>query len=407
MDSSVRLRPATPADLDAISDLLALVFHEPLSDARRETHQAMLEPDRSIVAEDGETVVGHATALTRDLTVPGAVVPAAHVAEVGVAPTHRRRGLLTAMMHRQLGELADAGREPIAVLWASESGIYPRYGYGPAAARLSLEVMNREVRLPRPPADPVSRLRLVEPLSAIGELDTVYERLRPGRIGWSSRGQRWWRFLLADLTEPNDAPDPLRCVLYERADGPHGYALWRARSHSNTWGPDGRVEVREVMGDDAEAYAELWRFLLDIDLVRTVEFPNAAVDDPLQYWVGDPRRLGRRLLDALWVRLVDLPAALEARDYATSVDAVFDVSDPILQHNTGRWRLAGGPGKVTCTRTDDAPDFACSITELGAAYLGGTSLAALAAAGRIRRLTGNLPSAAFGTDRLPNPVEMF
>ena len=178
-------------------------------------------------------------------------------------------------------------------------------------------------------------------------------------------------------------------------------------SHSNTWGPDGRVEVREVMGDDAEAYAELWRFLLDIDLVRTVEFPNAAVDDPLQYWVGDPRRLGRRLLDALWVRLVDLPAALEARDYATSVDAVFDVSDPILQRNTGRWRLAGGPGKVTCTRTDDAPDFACSITELGAAYLGGTSLAALAAAGRIRRLTGNLPSAAFGTDRLPNPVEMF
>ncbi|HEY0534894.1 MAG TPA: GNAT family N-acetyltransferase [Actinoplanes sp.] len=407
MDSSVRLRTATPADLDAISDLLELLFHETPTESRRAAEQAMTETDRSLVAEHDGHVVGHATTLTRDLTVPGAIVPAAHVTGVGVAPTHRRRGILTQLMREQLEGLA-AGREPIAALWASESAIYPRFGYGPASARLSLEITNREVRLTAPAATlPSGRLSLIKPSAAAEELTAVYERVRADRVGFSSRGEKWWKHLLIDHHDERGEQTGPRGVLYSDESGPAGYALWRAEGKWTEWGPDGVVAVRELVAARPEAYEAIWRFLLGIDLTRTVKHGNAAVDEPVQYLVDDPRRLGRRYLDGLWIRILDLPAALEARQYATALDTVVEVTDPLLPANQGRWRLSGGPDKVTCTRTDDAPDFACSITELGAAYLGGTSLAALAAAGRVHRLSGNLPSVAFGWHRQPHAIEVF
>lgn len=407
MDSSVRLRTAAPADLDGICDLLELVFLEKPSESRRAAEKAMIEAHRSLVADHDGDVVGHTTALTRDLTVPGAIVPAAHVTGVGVAPTHRRRGILTALMRQQLEDVAAAGREPLAVLWASEAPIYPRFGYGPASSRLNLDITNREVRLTTPPSAPVGRLRLVKPLEALDELAAVYERVRPARAGMSSRSEKWWRHLLTEHEGENGGQTGLHALIYSDDNGPAGYAIWRSEDKWTEWGPDGVVAVREAVADGPEAYAEIWRFLLSIDLTRRVRYWVAAVDEPLQYLVDDSRRLGRRYLDGLYVRLVDLPAALEARHYTAPIDAVAEITDPLLPANSGRWRIAGGPDKVTCARTDDAPDFACSITELGAAYLGGTSLAALAAAGRVRQLTDNLPSAAFGWHRQPNAIEVF
>ena len=406
MDESVSLRPATTEDLSAIADLVTFVFHDPMTDESRKLEIMITETDRSLVADDGGTVVGHTTAQSRELTVPGAVVPAAHVTGVAVAPTHRRRGLLTAMMRRQLTEIAEAGREPLAVLWASETSIYPRFGYGPAAARLRLDVMTREVRLP-PPAAPAGRLRLIKPGEAMAELTVVHDRLRRERVGWSSRPEYCWRYRLADPESARDGATDQRGVLLEGPDGPVGYALWRVLDRWNSHGPDAQVRVREIVAADPAAYAQLWGFLLGIDLVRSATFEYAALDEPLQYLVDEPRRLGASYADSLWVRLIDLPAALEARRYAAPLDVVLEVTDPLLTHNSGRWRLTGGAGKATCVRTAEPPDLACTITELGAAYLGGTSLAALAAAGRVRQLTGNLPAVAFGWDRQPNPIETF
>jgi predicted acetyltransferase len=407
MDSAVRLRTATPTDLDPISDLMALVFHDRPNAARHMAEQAMTEVERSLVAEQDGQIVGHTTALTRDLTVPGAVIPAAHVTGVGVAPTHRRRGVLTRMMRQQLAEIATAGRESVAVLWASEAAIYPRYGYGPASTRLSLEIANREVGMPEQESPAAGRLRMVDPKKAADELAAVYERVRPHQVGLSSRDPKWWEYLLTEHSEPQGERTGPLGVLYEDENGPAAYATWTVNPQWTSWGPDSKVGVREMVADGPEAYAAIWRFLLGIDLARTVNYSYAAADEPLQFVVGDPRRLGRRYLDGLWIRLVDLPAALEARQYATALDVVFEVTDPILAANSGRWRLTGGPDKVTCTRTGDAPDFACSITDLGAAYLGGTSLESLAAAGRVRRLSGHLPSIAFGWHRQPNPIEVF
>lgn len=405
MDESISVRRAGEADLDAIVDLLGLVFHETVTPELRELEVLTCEVERSLVADDAGTVVGHTTTLTRDLTVPGAVIPAAHVTGVGVAPTHRRRGLLTALMRRQLTEIA-AGNEPVAVLWASESAIYPRYGYGPAASRLRLDVPTREVRL-TPVVPPAGRLRMVEPAAATAELAAVFDGIRARRVGWSTRDERRWRYLLADLESRREGATRLQAVLCDGPDGPLGYATWRVHDRWSDAGPDARVRIEEIVADDPATYAALWSFLLGIDLARTATYSYAAVDEPLQYLVDEPRRLGGVLLDSLWVRLVDLPAALEARRYAAAVDVVLQVTDPLLEANSGRWRLTGGPDKASCTRTDEAPDLACTITDLGAAYLGGTTLGALAAAGRVERLSSNLPSAAFGWERLPSSTETF
>lgn len=411
-DSGITIRTGDADDWPAVFDLLSFAFHDQGTPEARDVEGSVVEPERTLVAQDGDTIVGHTAAYTRELTVPGAILPAAHVTLVSVAPTHKRRGLLTRMMHRQLRDIAAAGREPIATLWASETKIYPRFGYGAAARRLQMDIMMREVRPPAglAPGSP-DRLRLVEPKDAIAELSKVYEQARPERTGWSSRDERWWRFVLADLESQREGATRLRGVVYDTPHGPTGYALWRTKSRWDQRGPDSEVQVREVVADDPAAYAALWNFLLTIDLARSVTFGFAAVDEPLQYLVDEPRRLGSALGDGLWIRITDLPKALAARAYAAPVDVVLEVTDPLLEQNTGRWRLTAGPdGKATCTPTTDPADLVCTVLELGSAYLGATSLAALAAAGTVRELTpGTLRQAttAFGWHRMPNPTEVF
>jgi predicted acetyltransferase len=384
-----------------------VVFHEEIEGEIKAAEEEVFEPERSIVADDAGVVAGHTVAFSRELSVPGAVLPAAHISCVGVRPTHRRRGLLTALMRRQLHDIAEAGREPIAVLWASETTIYPRFGYGPAASRLKLSIMNREVRLTVAPAEPAGRLRMGDPTALLPDIGKVYDQVRTGRVGWSDRDDRWWRYVLSDPKDKRDGATKLYAVVHDGPGGPTGYALWRVHNRWTDHGPDAEVEVREVAADDPETYQALWRFLLGIDLSRAVRYRLAAADEPLRLLVDEPRRLGGTLSDALFVRLVDLPGALAARRYLAQLDVVLEVEDPILTANAGRWRLTGGPDGAACVRTGDPADLACSVTDLGAAYLGGTSLASLAAAGRVRQLTGNDPGVAFGWHRAPSATEVF
>ncbi|GAA2887247.1 UPF0256 protein [Actinoplanes cyaneus] len=407
MDDGIRLRPGTQEDFPAICDLLGVVFHEELTGEAKAAEHDVFEPGRALIADDAGQVAGQAAAYSRELTVPGAVLPAAHISLVGVRPTHRRRGLLTALMRRQLQDIAAAGREPLAVLWASETAIYPRFGYGAAASRLRFSIMNREVRLTAPPPEPAGRLRMDEPAALLSEISKVYDQVRTGRVGWSDRDDRWWRFVLTDPKDGRGGATRRYAAVHDGPGGPTGYALWRVKDGWSSHGPDAVVEVTEVVAADPETYQALWRLLLGIDLTRTVKFSFGAVDEPLLYLVDEPRRLGATLGDALWVRLVDVPAALAGRRYRAPVDVVLEVEDPILPANTGRWRLTGGPDGAACVRTGDPADLTATVTDLGAAYLGGTSLTALAGAGRVRLLTGNDPSLAFGWHRAPSAIEVF
>jgi predicted acetyltransferase len=404
MTDLTTIRSGTADDWPAIDRLMDTVFHETPQPEPDPTWQAVFEPDRSLLIEDGDELVAHAVAFTRELSVPGCVLPAAHVSMVGVAPTYRRQGLLTRLMTRLLAGVP----EPLAVLWASEGRIYPRFGYGMATLRVSLSVNTREVRLPEPAG--TGRLRVVPVDKARPELERVYESVWRDRPGWSSRDGRWWSRTLSDPPGHRHGATPRQIALHEGATGVDGYALWRTKSDWSAAGPQGEVRVQEVVTADPEVHLALWRFLLSIDLIRTAKLPMGGQDEPLLHLADEPRELGARLSDGLFVRVVDLPAALTGRRYAAPADLVLDVTDPLRGANSGRWHLTADPDRVTCVRTERPPDLACHIADLGAAYLGATTLGALAAAGRVRELRpGALAraSTAFGWHRTAAGLEVF
>ncbi|MFF8290649.1 GNAT family N-acetyltransferase [Streptomyces sp. NPDC016309] len=399
------LRVLGPAEWDAWYGQLMLAFGGALEARQeRELWDALTERERSLGVWDGDVCVGTTGAFSFRLSVPGgSLVPAAGVTMVSVAPTHRRRGLLTSMMRRQLDDVF-AGGEPLAVLTASEPAIYGRFGYGIATRQLRAEIDTTRVRLSVPEGTDDVVLRLAAPGDASAECEAVYARLVPERPGMLARRPGWERLPLLDPPGTRDGASPLQCVLARRDGATVGFALYSTKPDWEPAGPRGTVRLRSMGALDPAAYAAVWRFLCGIDLMSTLQVPNRPVDDPWQHLVSDVRRCNTRVQDGLHLRVVDLPAALEARTYRAPVDVVLDVRDAFCPWNTGRWRLSGDPKGAVCARTDDAPDLALSVRELGAAYLGGYSLASLAGAGLVRELRrGALAEAslAFGSAVAP------
>ncbi len=406
-DDLFTLRTATAEDFPELWRVLSLAFNDDVDETEREQASRTFEPERSILGLAGTAIVSAASAYTRDLTVPGSILPAAHVSMVGVDPAHHRRGLLTRMMTRQLGDVRARG-ESVAVLWASEGRIYQRFGYGMASRRMSLDA-EREVRLRTPP--PPGRLRLAVPGDVLADLQKVFDQVRAQRVGWSSRDGGWWDRVLGDLPVHRRGASLTRAVLHEGDDGIDGYGLWRVRGDWGPTGPRGEVMVREVVTSNTDAYRAIWHHLLTVDLTRQTSLWLGSVDEPLLYMVDEPRRLGGRLGDGLWVRIVDLPTALAARRYSTPVDVVIEVTDPLLGDNSGRWHLVGDRDGARCRPADTRPaDLRCDIAALGAAYLGGASLIVLAGADLVRELVpGTLApaAAAFEWHPAPSAIEIF
>ncbi|MFB7243071.1 GNAT family N-acetyltransferase [Streptomyces populi] len=358
------------------------------SSEERELWNALTEYDRSLGVWDGENCVGTAGAFSFRVTVPGgASVPAAGITMVSVAATHRRRGVLTSMMRRQLDDIR-AGSEPLAVLVASEPGIYGRFGYGIGSLSVSAEIDTARVRLSVPPGTDGVRLRYAAPAEVLDACEAVYARLVPERPGMLARQPGWQRLMLLDPADERNGASPLQCVVAERDGEVVGYTRFRVKPEWGPAGSDGAVTMVDLEGLDPAARAALWRFLFDVDLTSTLRTRGRPVDDAWQHMVSDIRRCQLRTKDSLHVRLVDVGAALEARTYQAPVDVVFEVEDSFCPWNEGRWRLTGDAKGAVCARTEDAPDLALSVRELGAAYLGGVSLASLAAAGRVRELRG-------------------
>ncbi|MDQ0713385.1 putative acetyltransferase [Streptomyces luteogriseus] len=369
----------------------------PESAEERELWNSLTEFDRSLGVWEGDECVGTAGAFSFRLTVPGgASLPVAGVTMVSVAATHRRRGLLTSMMRRQLDDVRAWG-EPLAVLTASEPEIYGRFGYGNATVSLSAEIDTARVRLSVPDGTDDVRVRYAVPADVLDVCEAVYARLVPARPGMLARRPGWERLGVLDPASEREGASPLQCVLAERDGETVGYARYRVKPEWELSGSNGTVIVEELAGLDPTADAALWRFLFGIDLTSKVTVRGRPVDDAWQYLVSDPRRCHPRVRDSLYVRPVEVGAALEARTYQTPVDVVFEVEDAFCPWNAGRWRLSGDVKGASCERTTDAADVALSVRELGAAYLGGVSLASLGAAGRVRELRpGALAEASLG-----------
>jgi predicted acetyltransferase len=383
------LRPVTADEWPAFARAMLDVFGEDSTDSFVEEPPALAELDRTLGLWDGDRVVTTSGIYSRTLTVPGAVVPCACVTWVTVSPTHRRRGVLTAVMRRQLTELHEQRREPLAGLWASEGGIYGRFGYAPAASRGNLTGRTQRMAF-RPGVDlGTGTVTPVDVEAYRAAAPRVHEALRRWVPGALERDGRWWERILRDPPDRRDGATARRYLLHTEADGAvTGHAAYRVRARDADDGePDGTLLVDEVRGRGTAAYAALWRFLLDLDLVRTVEYPQASAEEPLRHLLADPRALRARPADGLWLRLVDVDRALAARRYPAPIDLVVEVRDEFCPWNEGRWRVAGHPAGGYCGRTDLDPDLVVDAGALAAAYLGGVSLGTLQAAGRVAEVS--------------------
>ncbi|MFC0863837.1 GNAT family N-acetyltransferase [Sphaerimonospora cavernae] len=403
----IAIEVPTPDDWDGIYQVFSAAINidgDPESSA---AERELFEPGRSLVARRDGRIVGTLGCNTRQIAVPGGVIAAAHGCRGAVAPSARRQGVLTRMMRRHFEDARALG-EAITLCWASESRIYHRFGYGLAVRRLGLNVNTREVTLP--PGPDTGRIIEAPAAELRDALVKVYDGVYAQRPGWSERTAAHWDYRLADLMSMRAGASQLRAVVHEGDGGVDGYALWRVRGSWNSTGPTGSVEVIEQVSTDPQAYAALWRFLLTVDLTRSAQMWSSSVDEPLFYWVGEPRQLSAQMCDGLWVRIVDVPKALAARRYAAPIDMVVEVVDGFLPGNGGRWRLSGSPEEAACTETNDKAELVFDVRGLAAAYMGGASLPALAGAGLVREVRpGALAEAgpAFGWHQTPYAFEIF
>lgn len=383
----LRFRALEPEGWDVFYQALIRAFGGvPESDEETALWNGLTEYDRSTAVFDGEDLVGTCSAFSFLMTVPGGkAVPAAGVTMVSVRPTHRRRGVLRSMMRRQSEEVRERG-EPLAVLTASEPAIYGRFGYGLATEQARVEIDTGRVRFSVPEGTDRVLLRLEDPAAVRDRCEEVYARRVPLRAGMLARRPGWEGLPLLDPAPDRAGAGRLQCVTASLDGVFTGYARYAVKPDWAEGGPSGTVVVRDVEALDPASYAALWRFLFGIDLTSSLVARNRPADDPLLHLVSDIRRCRIGVRDGLFVRPVDVGAALSARTYRVPVDVVLDVADPFCPWNEGRWRLSGDAGGASCERTRDPAELALSARELGSAYLGGFGLAAMAGAGRVREL---------------------
>jgi predicted acetyltransferase len=372
---------------------------------RMERFLQYLPLERMLAAREDGTIVGGAASFPFELTIPGGTAPCAGVSVVGVYPTHRRRGVLREMMRAQLEDVRER-REPLAALWASEEPIYGRFGYGMASLQGEIRLARERTAFAQP-FERRGRVRLHEGEEALETLPPIYDRVCRQTPGMFSRTRAWWEHRwIQDPADRRDGAGPRRYAVLEIDGVFEGYAMYRHKAGWDEGASAGVLRVLEAVAATPEATRELWRYLLDIDWVATIEAYFLPIDHPLFLLLAEPRRMRMRVGDGLWVRLVDVGEALSARSYADDGSVVFEVADAFCPWNEGRWKLESG----RAARSEDEPAIRCDVGALGSVYLGGFTFAELQQAFRIEELREGAVARAdalFRTDRAPWCPEIF
>ena len=402
----LEVRPC--ADPVEFRDALRPIFHffgRAPNEEAAEQFGRVLPAERMHAAWQDGTAVGGAGAFPFDLTVPGGRVRAAGVTVVGVLPTHRRRGILRSMMRAQLDDVHERG-EPVACLWASEGTIYGRFGYGLASLAGEIELARDRAAFAQP-LEPGGRLRLVDAQEAAEALPRIYDRVAAETPGMFARSRDWWDVrLLSDPEWRRRGGGELQRVLLELDGEPAAYALYRLNLSFDQGISMGTTDVVEALAATPRATAGIWRYLLDVDWMARVKANLLPLDHPLFLLLAEAHRMRFRVGDGVWVRLVDVGAALSARAYAGDGAVVLDVRDEFCPWNAGCWRLEPG----TAARTEAEPELRLDVTALGSAYLGGFTFAELATGLRVEELAPGAiarADALFRTDRAPWCPEIF
>ncbi|KUI26577.1 hypothetical protein AU196_02915 [Mycobacterium sp. IS-1742] len=387
--SGLHLRPVIEGDWPRMVRLDATNFGHVVDESAVTVWRSLIPEDAALVMADGSDVVGQAFYVDLQLTVPGgAVLPVAGITWVSVAPTHRRRGVLRSMFTALHDRIAAAGH-PIAGLTASEGGIYGRFGYGPATTVNEWSVDRRTAQFRSDTPDP-GGVRIVTPAEHRDDFAAVYDRWRIATPGGLVRPPAMWDDLLADRDDDRAGGSALFAFLH--ADG---YVLYRVHGA----GPR-HIRVVELTAATAAAHAALWRALCGLDLMERIDVATHPAD-PLPYLLTDARRVRTTAVaDDLWLRLMDIPAALAARTYDRDLSAVLEVRDG-FRCDGGRFALEIRDGRAVCAPTDNAPDVVLDIDVLGSLYLGGHRASAFAAANRLHSDDSDLVARidrAFATD---------
>jgi predicted acetyltransferase len=400
----IEVRSPTEDELRNAMEAAMTAFAESMKEADWERERVSVPLERAVAAYDDGRPVAFSAAYEFELTIPGGPLPTAGVTWVGVLPTHRRRGVLRELMVRHLHDAHERG-EPLALLYASEAAIYGRFGYGLASHTLSIDAESARIEFRDDPGRQ-GNLRLVDADDAFRLFPPLYERLRAARPGMISRSEHWWRaHKLADYEHWRHGASKRFNAALELDGEIAGYAIYRVKDEWEHGYPKGEVQIVEALADSASATRELWRYLFGIDLTTRVNSGFFETASPLVLLVVDPRALHLGVRDGLWLRLVDVEAALRARSYAGDDSLVIEVRDQLLEWNPGRYRVG-----ARVERTGDEPDLALDVVDLASAYLGAFNFHRLASADRVEERTpGALgrASSLFATPLPPYCPEVF
>lgn len=367
-------------------------FYEDTPDEDLRPRATMMAVDdfRAWVVREGDEIVANYGAFSMTVSLPGGgQLPAAGVTAVGVAQTHRRRGLLRAMMEAGLEEAAERG-EPVALLFASESAIYGRFGFGVVAPSV-IHRIERGVAF-RDPVDP-ALVRGASIEEALRTWPAIFEEQRGQRGGCVSRTDELWRLSFAeDPVSQREGASGRRLVHVPR----RGYAAYRVKPAHEGALPAGRVQLQELVAIDAEAEAALWQHVCDLDLTSTVEAWYRPPDDPVLQMLADPLRARTHVGPPLYARLLDVAAAFSARSYPGRGAVTFAVNDP-TRDQSGTYHLEADEQGGRVKRVTDDPELTLPVDAAASVWLGGVRATQLAAA---RRLVEHVPGAAARLDRL-------
>jgi predicted acetyltransferase len=400
------VRPCS--SLDELVEALEPITHYFGSESTREDAERFaqwIELDRVLAARIDGKIVGGTGTFSFDISVPGgAKLPCGGVTVVGVLPTHRRRGVLTAMMRAQLADAREHG-EPITALWASEPTIYGRFGYG-LAGRTGEMTLARERTAFTEPFTPRGEVRLVDAEEAARVFPPIYERMRAARAGMMSRTEAWWRTRRLHDDPARRHGGPLTFALLSLDGEPAAYALYRVTQDWRTGVTAGSARVVEAVTPTPESARELWRWLLDFDWTSQVVGGLLPLDHPLFLLLAESRRMAFTLNDGIWARLVDVGAALAARTYGGADEVVLEVVDDSDPGSPRRWRV----GPQGAEPTTAAAGVRLAASALATVYLGGFTVSDLARAGHAEELEPGAvvrADAVFRTDAQPWCAEIF
>lgn len=380
----VEIRPHTPEELWDYRTAVARGFgYDPMEQpGERELYLQRHEPERTFVALDDGQIVGTSIAYSFEMPLPGAAfLPTGGLTDVTVSTTHRRRGILTQMMRKQLDAARERG-DVFSALWASESGIYSRFGFGMAMhhERWSIPTANGEFGY-QPDFEGDIRFATNTEMRAIAP--QIYSRVARTRPGMIERPAGWWNLRLADPEHRRNDMSSFYFAVYEEGGEAKGYVQYRIKNQWTKKRPDKGLFLEELVAETDEAHAALWRFCLDVDMVTSIQTEHQPIDDCLWWMLANPRWLNRMPFDAVWLAVLDPVRALSSRTYEIEHKLVLAVKDKFCPWVAGNYEVDANGDGVEVKRTTADADLTMWSSGLGACFLGGSPFSRLERAGRV------------------------